>query len=131
MLLVLLGCIPATILCYFALPLAISGVFGFVSGHGWLSLAVGIWGAAGVLGTLSLWAISLGFPTPLRYVGLIVGIAANLPILAMFPRSYASLWFSGDWIVLFAPSIVAVYLLAELTYSAYRLGAKNTASTSS
>lgn len=128
-LLVLLGCVPATILCYYTLPLAISGLFGFVFGDGWLSLVMGVWGVAGVVGTLSLWAVSLGFPTPLRCAGLIIGIAANLMMPAIFPRSYASLWFSGDWIVLFAPSIVAVYLLAELIYSAYRLGEKKRAST--
>lgn len=128
-LLVLLGCVPATILFSVALPLTFSGVFGFLSGEGWLSLVMGIWGVAGVVGTLSLWAISLGFPTILRYVGLIIGIAANLLLPAMSPRSYASLWFSGDWIVVFAPSIVAVYLLVELIYSARKLGLKKSAST--
>lgn len=130
-LLILLGCIPATILCYFALPLAASGVFFFITGGGWLYLATGAWGLAGVVGTLSLWTISLGFPSPLRYLGLSVGIAANLLMAPAFARSYVSPWFSGDWLVFFSPSVVAIYLLAELIYSAYKLGAKNTGSTTS
>ncbi len=129
--LILLGCIPATYLCFFALPLAISGIFGFIAGDGWLSLGMGIWGIAGVLGTLSLWTISLGFPSPIPYFGLIVGVVANVLIPVLLPFSDPSFLFSLDLLIMFGPTIVAIYLWIELVYTAFRLGAKDRAKVTS
>ena len=121
-LLILFGCIPATVLCYLAVPLAISGMIGPFAGDGWLSVGMSLWGIGGIVGTFSLWRICLGFPSPLSYFGLIIGICSNLPILALFPQSYTAILFSGDWVILFAPTLIAFYLLVELVYSAWRIG---------
>ena len=75
--LILFGCVPATLMAYFAVPLALSGVFGFIAGDGWLSLGAGAWGLMGVLGTFSLWTISLGFPSPILYIGLLIGTSKS------------------------------------------------------
>ena len=120
-LLILLGCIPATILSFFAVPLAFSGFSGFIGGDGWINLGFGIWGLAGALGTFALWTISLGFPSPIAYLGLIVGIVANASVAFVFPVAQSSLSDIPGLAILFAPTVVAICLIVELFHDASKL----------
>lgn len=128
-LLILLGCIPATLLCYFAAPAAIYGLLGIVDGD-WVSLAIGLLGIIGLAGTFSLWAICLGFPTSFRYLALLVAIPANVVASLVLLSPSSPLFFEGEWLVVLSPAITATYLLIELAFSAYRLGADERAKTS-
>lgn len=119
-LLVLVGAVPATLMYYFAFLMAMNGFIWFVTQGGWENLLNGAWGLAGVLGTLALWRIALGYETLLAYSGLIVGvIAATAVPITLESSRHLSLGelLLGSWMM---PVYCALYLIGELVIRSRR-----------
>jgi hypothetical protein len=58
-------------------------------------------------------------------------VVANALIPVLLPFSDRSFLFGLDLLIIFGPTIVAIYLLIELVYTAFRLGAKDRAKVAS
>ena len=115
---IVFGALPATWLCVwvvvgmvYGLALLVEGVASFdiemLSG-GFIMLG---WGYLGIYGTVSLWAVGLGFTGVRWRLGLLLGI------VAIFPLFVLSLFEGGlslSTIPVFLPPVVACLWLIEL-----------------
>ncbi len=115
---IVFGALPATWLCLwvmvgmgYGLVLIVEGVASFdieMLAGGFIMLW---WGSLGIYGTISLWAVGLGFTGTRWRLGLLLGTIAILPLLIAGLFAGALGWSS---IPVVLPPIVACFWLMEL-----------------
>ena len=80
-----------------------------------------VWGLAGFYGTLSLWAVALGFVRAWSVTGLLVGTLAMLPMAGPYLTADMGrkLGSNPDALLYVGPVLVALAWLCSLTVRAY------------
>lgn len=114
---IVFGALPATWLCFWAVLGMAWGfvlVFEGVASAEIKMVAGGIlmlgWGSLGVYGTVSLWAVGLGFDGARWRRGLMAGIIGAFPIVAMMVLSGA---FELSGLAALMPTVIAVLWLID------------------
>ena len=80
-----------------------------------LGLLFVVWGAAGFVGTLTLWAVVFGRRAGAVRLGLLIGLIANLPVSVLAMSGFAGPREALFGTLIFSPALVAVYWLIELS----------------
>lgn len=117
---VLLGAAPATFLSLTAALGVVLGLGGMVDGElGGLIFVV--WGGSGIYGTLSLWAVGLGFVRPWVVVGVIFGTAALMPIAMMSLQGLgSSIFYHPETLATIGPIVVAIAWMGVWVVGGFR-----------
>ena len=110
----MLGALPATGLCLLAGWVILGGVLVVEQGDPF-GIVVVVWSAAGIAGTLALWAVVFGRRSSAVRWGLIVGLLANLPVSAFVISTFAGLQEAAMGTLIVSQALVAVYWLVELS----------------
>jgi hypothetical protein len=113
----LLGAIPATYICWLMAPLAILGGIvvtfsGSFSGALYGLMTIGF-GVAAILGTLCLWFGAFYRPDLTMVKGLIAGVIAISPLAIGMMLQRPTLNLSFEHLSFVSPFIVAGYLITE------------------
>lgn len=113
---ILFGALPASFLCFFAAMALSYGLGALFGRNSYEGLILTIWGAAGIYGTGALWVVAFRKPGRRVLAGLIVGIAAMVPlVLSVNPLE---LFFRDrlEFLMILAgysPIVVATYWLVD------------------
>ncbi len=111
---IVFGALPATWLSLWAAAGVFWGIIFAIAGAP-IGLPTAIWGLAGLYGTVSLWAVGLGFVNRTSIRGLAVGTAAILPLTlaGLLGNSWSIDGFNPLYVASVLPPIVACAWLVD------------------